>query len=161
MIETEPPPGTRPEEEPLDLALEEAPPVSPERPAEDPPEDDSPGPLLAAATAWADLVLVLAVCAAAVAGVRILGLPLSAAVLPWACGLGTLAWTAVTAVLLPVRRSWPGALLLGLVLPREAGNGRVLLRLGLTLLAAATLGLTAAALADRDPWSGLVPEKNL
>jgi len=153
--------GKEPEEFSLDLAFEEEPAVFDDTGGEEvqPEEDGTPGPLLAAATAWADIVLVLVVCAMAVAGTRLLGLPLSGAVFPWACGLGALSWVAVSAILLPIRRSWPGALVLGLVLSPESGGGRVLRRLLLVLLAAATGGLVSAALTRFDPWAGLVPEE--
>ena len=162
MTDHEFPIGNEPDDEPLDLAFGEEGAVLPGTEEDaDGPEPDAPGPLLAAATAWADIVLMLAACAAAVAGIRLLALPLSGAVLPWTLGLGLLAWLTVSAILLAVRRSWPGALMLGLVLPPEAGGGRVLVRLTLIVLAAATAGLAAAALSRFDPWSDLVPERTL
>ncbi len=161
MSDPEVPLGSHGEDEPLVLSLEEEPVSLEDEEAEAPFEDDTPGRLLAAATAWADLVLMLAVCALAVAGVRLLALPLSAAIFPWACGLGVLAWTVSAAVLLATRRSWPGALMLGLVLPTEYGNGHLGRRLALILLAALTVGLAPATLARFDPWAGLVPERTL
>ncbi len=150
-------------ESPLDLAFEEEPAVFDDAGEDEPGTERGvvPGPLLAAATAWADLVLVLAVCATAVAGIRLLGLPLSGSVLPWACGLGGLAWITVSAILLPTRRSWPGALVLGLVLPPDAGRDGVVRRLLLILLAIATVGLLSALASGRDPWADLVPERSL
>ena len=60
-----------------------------------------------------------------------------------------------------MRRSWPGALLLGMVLPPEAGSERLGRRLALVLLAALTAGLAPALLVHFDPWADLVPERTL
>ncbi len=117
-----------------------------------------PGALLSAATAWADEVLILAVCACAVAGARLLGYSVEGAVLPWAAGLGLLAWMVSSAVLLATRRSWPGALVLGLVLAPERGTRHWRRRLLAVTVGALSLGFLSAILSRVDPWSGLVPE---
>ncbi len=148
-------------EEPLELALEEAE-EAPFAPGETGDEEEGPSPagaLPAAAAAWADLVLMLAVCSLAVAGARMLGYPVGVAAVPWAAGLGLLAWGLAASVLLVTRRSWPGALLLGLALPPEAGSEHWRRRLLLLLLGAASLGLLAMLLSRLDPWGNLVPER--
>ncbi len=137
-------------EEPAEEVLE---PVDQDEELEGPP-----GPLLSAATAWADEVLILAVCALAVAGARLFGYPVEVSVLPWAGGLGVLAWWVSSMVLLVTRRSWPGALVLGLVLAPERGTRHWLRRLLAVTVGVLSLGLVSAMLCRVDPWSGLVPE---
>lgn len=162
MTPPEFPPADGPDE-PIELTLEET--VEDLREAGDPGEDDDedaggpPGVLQAAASAWADLVLMLAVCSLAAAGARALGYPVGVAILPWAATLGVLAWILAASALLVTRRSWPGALLLGLTLPPEAGHERWRRRLLLLLLGALSLGVLAMLLSRLDPWGSLVPDR--
>ncbi len=160
MTPSELPPVDHPQE-PLELTLEEAleEPQDAARPDEEEDAPGLPGALQAAATAWADLILMLAVCSLAVAGARALGYAVGVAVLPWAGILGVLAWTLAASVLLVTRRSWPGALLLGLALPVEAGRERWRRRLVLLLLGSLSLGVLAMLLSRFDPWGSLAPDR--
>jgi len=154
--ELQPPQDDQPEH--FELKLEEPAQEEPEAAAEEEELEGPPGALLSAATAWADEVLILAVCAFAVAGARLFGYPVKVAALPWAAGLGVLAWWVTSTVLLVTRRSWPGALVLGLVLAPERGTRHWLRRLIAVTAGVLSLGLLSAVLSRVDPWSGLVPE---
>jgi hypothetical protein len=161
MTPSELPPVDHPQE-PLELTLEEALEKPQDAASPDLEEEDAPGlpgALQAAATAWADLILMLAVCSLAVAGARALGYAVGVAALPWAGILGVLAWVLAASALLVTRRSWPGALLLGLALPVEAGRERWRRRLVLLLLGSLSLGVLSILLSRFDPWGSLVPDE--
>ena len=158
--------GGAPGGEPFELTLEEALDPGPDAggPEEDGEEDADgsvPATLLAAATAWADLVLILGVAAATAAALRLTGYAVAVTILPWTAALGLFAWLLATAALLLIRGSWPGALLLGLALPPGERRRSVAGCLALLLLALATAGALPALLARRRPWGSLVPEHSL
>jgi len=78
------------------------------------------------ASSWADAVVVLAVCTAALLGLNAAGHGGSLAALPWAAALGLLWWVVATAALVTIRQGTPGMLLAGVhfsdrVDPRRIG----------------------------------------
>ena len=78
------------------------------------------------ASSWADAVVVLAVCTAALLGLNAAGHGGSLAALPWAAALGFLWWVVAATALVTIRQGTPGMLLAGVhfserVDPRRIG----------------------------------------
>jgi hypothetical protein len=65
------------------------------------------------ASSWADAVVILAVCTAALLGVSTAGYGSSLGALPWAAALGLLWWVVAAAALVTIRQGTPGMLLAG------------------------------------------------
>jgi hypothetical protein len=92
-----------------------------------PVEDPSSLPTInLLASAWADAVVALAVCTAALMGLNAAGHSGSLAVLPWAASLGLLWWVVAATVFVTIRQGTPGMLLAGVhfsdrVDPRRVG----------------------------------------
>jgi len=109
---------------------------------EEPEEDPSrPSLISLLAASWAELVVFLAPCVAALACIRGLGFVTGAAALPWAGALSVAWWSLGGVVLLIVRRGTPGMLLAGLTFDGEVPRGRLPLVLLSALLLAASAGI--------------------
>lgn len=108
-----------------------------------------------AAAAWADLAVILALCAAALATCRALGFEVSATAVPWAVAMAVLVWLVLCAVLLGVRRSWPGVLLIGAGKIEPVDGVSASRTLMAAIVGVVTLGCVPALCADRLPWRRL------
>ena len=109
---------------------------------EQPDEDQSRPPIVSLlAASWAELVVFLAPCVAALACVRGLGFVTGTAALPWAAALSVAWWGLAGVVLLVVRRGTPGMLLAGLAFDGEVDRRRMPLVLLAVLLLAASAGV--------------------
>jgi hypothetical protein len=78
------------------------------------------------AASWADAVVVLAVCTAALLCLNAAGHQENLIALPWAATLGLVWWTAAAAILVTIRQGTPGMLLAGVhfsgrIAPRRVG----------------------------------------
>jgi hypothetical protein len=106
-------------------------------------EDDDPGPPLITlmATAWADLVGMLAVCTGALIAILILGERPTLPAFAWAAALALVWWAFSASVLVVVRQGTPGMLLAGVNFATPVLPGRVPLVLVAALAGVATLGL--------------------
>jgi hypothetical protein len=101
--------------------------------------------------AWGDLVCVLAVAAAALLALAVLGEPAGRAALPWAVALGVAWWAAAAAALVVVRQATPGMLLAGIAFDRPVPRHRVPWVVGAGLLVWASFGIAALAGARGSP----------
>lgn len=113
-------------------------------PEPEPPEEPfNGGPSLVSflTASWAELLVVLVPCAAALGVVRLLGYRTGSPALPWAALLAGAWWLTAAAVLLAVRRGTPGMLLAGLTFADEVPRARVPLLLVSILVLAASAGL--------------------
>jgi len=106
-------------------------------------EEDGPGPPLITlmATAWADLVGMLAVCTGALIAILILGERPTLPAFAWAAALALVWWAFSASVLVVVRQGTPGMLLAGVNFATPVLPGRVPLVLVAALAGVATLGL--------------------
>lgn len=89
-------------------------------------EPASPPKINLLASSWADAVVALAVCTAALLGLNATGHQGSLVALPWAAALGIVWWTVAAATLVTIRQGTPGMLLAGIhfssgVAPRRVG----------------------------------------
>jgi hypothetical protein len=105
----------------------------------DPP---GPPPLTLMASAWADLVGMLAVCTAALVAILVLGERPALPAFAWAAALGFVWWAFAAATLVVIRQATPGMLLAGVsfsepVQPRRVGWVLVAASVGVV-----TLGLS-------------------
>ena len=89
----------------------------------------------------ADLVVILAGCAGALAVARGQGLPVTVWALPWGAAAGAVIWCAMAAATVSVRRGTPGMVMMGLAVRDPVTAGRLPQLLVVGLLAAVTLGL--------------------
>ena len=94
------------------------------------------------ASAWADLVGILAVCTAALIAILILGEQPAVAAFGWAAALGVVWWLFAAAVLVVVRQATPGMLLAGVSFSDPVRPGRVGWVLSAALIGVVTLGLS-------------------
>jgi len=132
-------------------------PVDPGTAPPPPPSRERAGALTRLGAAVADLVLLLAGTVAGTGAALAAGLPVGWEMVPFAAGAAALAWGYATAVLLAVRRTWPGAALLGCSVPDRPDPSTALRWATLLLTAALLLGVPAALAGDRGPWRGLAP----
>ncbi len=127
-------------------------------PSHRPERDPSPPAATARlAASLADLLLLLVGTAAGVAAASLGGLPVSWRMVPFAAAAAALAWAWATVVLLVVRRSWPGALLVGCAVPERPDLALARRWVPLLLVAALLLGVPALLAGARGPWRGLGP----
>jgi hypothetical protein len=105
--------------------------------------EDGPGPPLITlmATAWADLVGMLAVCTGALIAILILGERPTLPAFAWAAALALVWWAFSASVLVVVRQGTPGMLLAGVNFATPVLPNRVPLVLAAALAGVATLGL--------------------
>jgi hypothetical protein len=115
----------------------------------EPSDLGAPGPhpplLTSMASAWADLVVLLAVCTGALVGVLLMGERPTLAAFGWALVLALSWWVFAAAVLVVVRHGTPGMLLAGIRFDRAVSNDRVFWVMVAALVGVATLGLSAVA----------------
>ena len=107
-------------------------------------DEDGPGgpPLITLmATAWADLVGMLAVCTGALIAILILGERPTLPAFTWAAALALVWWAFSASVLVVVRQGTPGMLLAGVNFAMPVLPKRVPLVLAAALAGVATLGL--------------------
>jgi hypothetical protein len=114
-----------------------------------PPPDEPPVPspshtpplLNLIASSWADVVVVLAVCTAALLALNAAGHHSRLVVLPWAAALGLMWWLGAAATLVTIRQGTPGMLLAGVHFRDRVTPGRVALVVVVAVLSALLLGL--------------------
>ena len=94
------------------------------------------------ASAWADLVGILAVCTAALIAILILGERPAVGAFGWAAALGVVWWSFAAAVLVVGRQATPGMLLAGVSFSDPVRPRRVGWVLLAALIGVVTLGLT-------------------
>ena len=100
-----------------------------------------PPPLTVMASAWADLVGILAVCTGALVAILILGERPALPAFAWAAALGVVWWGFASAVLVLIRQATPGMLLAGMSFSESVRPQRVVWVLLAALAGVATLGL--------------------
>jgi hypothetical protein len=93
------------------------------------------------ASAWADLVGILAVCTGALVAILILGERPALPAFAWAAALGVVWWGFASAVLVLIRQATPGMLLAGMSFSESVRPQRVVWVLLAALAGVATLGL--------------------
>lgn len=105
---------------------------------------DKHGPqaLTVMASAWADLVGMLAVCTAALIAILLLGERPALPAFIWAAALALLWWLFAAAVLVVVRQATPGMLLAGVSFSEAIPPRRVAWVLAAALVGVVTLGLS-------------------
>jgi hypothetical protein len=108
----------------------------------DDPSPNHPTILTMMASAWADLVGILAVCTAALIAILILGERPAVAAFGWAAALGVVWWAFAAAVLVVVRQATPGMLLAGVSFAGPVRPARVGWVLSAALIGVVTLGLS-------------------
>jgi hypothetical protein len=101
-----------------------------------------PSALTMMASAWADLVGILAVCTAALIAILILGERPAVAAFGWAAALGVVWWAFAAAALVVVRQATPGMLLAGVSFAEPVRPRRVGWVLSAALIGVVTLGLS-------------------
>jgi len=105
---------------------------------------DLPGPpaLTLMASAWADLVAILAVCTGALIAILALGERPALPAFAWAAALGVVWWAFAAAVLVVVRQATPGMLLAGVSFADAVQPRRVGWVLAAALIGVLTIGLS-------------------
>jgi hypothetical protein len=106
------------------------------------PEKDGPQALTVMASAWADLVGILAVCTAALVAILLLGERPALPAFAWAAALALLWWLFAAAILIIVRQATPGMLLAGVSFSEAVPPRRVGWVLAAALVGVATLGVS-------------------
>lgn len=105
-------------------------------------DPQGPPPLTLMASAWADLVGMLAVCTAALVAILVLGERPALPAFAWAAALGFLWWAFAAAVLVVVRQATPGMLLAGVSFSEPVQPRRVGWVLVAAFVGVVTLGLS-------------------
>ena len=101
-----------------------------------------PPVLTVMASAWADLVGMLAVCTGALIAILVLGERPALPAFAWAAALGIVWWAFAAAVLVVVRQATPGMLLAGMSFSEAVRPQRVVWVLAVALVGVATFGLS-------------------
>jgi len=127
--------------------VEPGPPPSPE-PA---PGELAPPVVLLLATAWADLVTMLAVCTGALVAVMVTGQRPALPAFAWAAVLAVLWWAVAGVLLVAVRQGTPGMLLAAVRFAGPVPPGRVPWVIVAALLGSLSLGATGLLGARRSP----------
>jgi len=109
-----------------------------------PPRRDHhlPPALTVMASAWADLVGMLAVCTGALIAILVLGERPALSAFAWAAVLGVVWWAFAAAVLVVVRHATPGMLLAGMSFSGAVRPRRIAWVLVAALVGVATFGLS-------------------
>jgi len=109
-----------------------------------PPSRDHhlPPALTVMASAWADLVGMLAVCTGALIAILVLGERPALPAFAWAAALGVVWWAFAAAVFVVVRQATPGMLLAGMSFAEAVRPQRVVWVLAVALVGVATFGLS-------------------
>ena len=116
--------------------------ASSQHPATTAPDLQPPTALTMMASAWADLVGILAVCTAALIAILVLGERPAIAAFSWTVTLGVSWWVFAAAVLVVVRQATPGMLLAGVSFADPVRPRRVGWVLSAALIGVLTLGLS-------------------
>lgn len=103
------------------------------------------------ASSWADAVVVLAVCTAALLGLGAAGHDGGLVALPWAAALGLLWWVAAAATLVTIRQGTPGMLLAGIQFSERIGPRRIGAVVVTAVLCSVLAGLPGLLGARRSP----------
>lgn len=106
------------------------------------PEKHGPQALTVMASAWADLVGILAVCTGALIAILLLGERPALPAFGWAAALAILWWLFAAAILVVVRQATPGMLLAGVSFSDSIPPRRVGWVLAAALVGVGTLGLS-------------------
>lgn len=106
--------------------------------------NDRPPVLSVMASAWADLVSMLAVCTGALVAILAIGERPALPAFSWAAALALVWWAFAAAVLVVVRQATPGMLLAGVSFADPVAPQRVIWVLAAGILGVATLGVSAA-----------------
>jgi hypothetical protein len=106
------------------------------------PDPQGPPALTLMASAWADLVGMLAVCTGALIAILVLGERPALPAFVWAATLGVVWWAFAAAVLVVVRQATPGMLLAGVSFSEPVQPRRVGWVLAAALVGVMTLGLS-------------------
>lgn len=106
------------------------------------PDRHGPTALTLMASAWADLVGMLAVCTGALVAILVLGERPALPAFAWAAALAVVWWTFAAAVLVVVRQATPGMLLAGVSFSDPVAPRRVGWVLAAAVVGVATLGLS-------------------
>jgi hypothetical protein len=114
----------------------------PERPELPGHNHQLPPVLTVMASAWADLVGILAVCTGALIAILVLGERPALPAFAWAATLGVVWWAFAAAVLVVVRSATPGMLLAGMSFSGAVRPRRVVWVLVAALLGVGTFGLS-------------------
>ena len=101
-----------------------------------------PPALTVLASAWADLVGMLAVCTSALIAILVLGERPALPAFAWAAALGFVWWAFAASVLVVVRQATPGMLLAGMSFSEAVRPQRVVWVLAAALVGVATFGLS-------------------
>ena len=105
---------------------------------------DRPPVVSVMASAWADLVSMLAVCTGALIAILVLGERPALPAFSWAAALAVVWWVFAAAVLVVVRQATPGMLLAGVSFADPVAPRRLIWVLAAAVLGVVTLGLSAA-----------------
>ncbi len=116
--------------------------VSPVRPSLPGRDHRLPPVLTVMASAWADLVGMLAVCTGALIAILVLGERPALPAFVWAAALALVWWAFASAVLVVVRQATPGMLLAGMSFSDPVRPQRVVWVLAAALAGVATFGLS-------------------
>lgn len=103
---------------------------------------DLPPALTVMASAWADLVGILAVCTGALIAILVLGERPALPAFVWAAALGIVWWVFTATVLVVVRQATPGMLLAGMSFSEAVRPQRVVWVLVAALVGVGTFGLS-------------------
>jgi hypothetical protein len=106
------------------------------------PDPQAPPALTLMASAWADLVGMLAVCTAALIAILVLGERPALPAFVWAAALGVVWWAFAASVLVVVRQATPGMLLAGVSFSEPVQPRRVGWVLAAAVVGVMTLGLS-------------------
>lgn len=113
----------------------------PEAPSTVIESSDTPPTINLLASSWADAVVSLGVCTAALFGLNAAGHQPSLTALPWAMALGFAWWLAAAASLVAIRQATPGMLLAGVVFSDRVAPARLAVVIAAAAVSALLLGL--------------------
>ncbi len=99
--------------------------------------------LLLVASAWGDLVCLLAMSAGSLLALVVCGYAVSSASLPWMLALAAAWWACASAILVLVRRGTPGMLLAGVVFSAQVAPHRLAKVVGAASFLALLAGIPA------------------
>lgn len=106
------------------------------------PDPSEPPALTVMASAWADLVGILAVCTGALIAILALGERPALPAFGWAAALGVVWWVFAAAVMVVVRQATPGMLLAGVSFAEPVQPRRVGWVLAAALIGVLTIGFS-------------------
>jgi len=103
------------------------------------------------AASWADAVVSLGVCTAALFGLNTTGYNPSLTAFPWALALGAAWWVTAAAILVVIRQGTPGMLLAGIVFGDRVAPRRLVMVIAVAAVCALLLGLPCLLGVRRSP----------